>query len=461
MKLILNLLLIAIFSLSVTAQTFPVETIKDNGNSDNRINIVILGDGYQNSELDQFITDATSFSNSLFSQSPFLEYESYFNVYAIRVPSNESGADHPGTAADEPSNPVPVSDVDTYFNSAFDSFNIHRLLTSQYAPINTVLANNFPNYDEALVLVNSPYYGGSGGQFAVSSTGSNANEISIHEIGHSFGNLRDEYYAGDNYAQEGINMTQDNNPTTVKWKNWINTNGVGTYVHGSSGQSATWYRPHQNCKMRYLGAPFCAVCKEGFVEKIHSLVSPIDSYSPNINTVENPSFPADFQLDLILPNPNTLETTWTLNASEFATNVNTVSLEESDLNDGTNFLMAVVHDNSPLLRVDNHETIHIYTVSWTINAALSVEEFTTESNAFSISMFPNPSQNVVTFEFESRINKTMTIELVTMEGKLIKRVEFNNTQSPQIDISALSDGVYLTNFYVDNTKIATKKLVKN
>lgn len=463
MKTILSLLLTLTFTSTLFAQTFPVETIMDNGDSDNRINIVILSDGYQETELDQFIIDANNFANSMFSQSPFLEYANYFNVYAIKVPSAESGADHLGTASDEPtSNPVPVSNVDTYFNSGFDYYNIHRLLvTTEYATVNTVMANNFPNYDEILVLVNSPYYGGSGGIFSTSSTGPSANEISIHEIGHSFGLLRDEYYAGDSFAQEATNMTQDNNHATVKWKNWINTDGVGTYVYGSSGQSATWYRPHQNCKMRALGSPFCAVCKEGFIERIHSLVSPIDAYTPNSNTVDNPEFPANFQLNLIQPDPNTLETTWSLNANEFATNVDAVTIEESDLDNGTNFLMVSVHDNSPLLRVDNHNTIHIYTVSWTINATLSIPEFISEANEFNISMFPNPSKNTVTFKFDSTINKTMSLELVSLDGKVIKRLEFNNTQTPQININKLSDGIYLAKFYVDNTVIATKKLIKN
>jgi hypothetical protein len=82
--------------------------------------------------------------------------------------------------------------VDNYFGSAFDSYNIHRLLvpTKTFA-INNVLATNVPNYDQVVILVNSPYYGGSGGQFATSSTHTSANEIAIHEIGHSFVGLID------------------------------------------------------------------------------------------------------------------------------------------------------------------------------------------------------------------------------------------------------------------------------
>ena len=66
--------------MQISSQVFDVEAIKFSGDTDKRINLVILSEGYQESELDQFITDATNFTNNLFSQSPYLEYANYFNV---------------------------------------------------------------------------------------------------------------------------------------------------------------------------------------------------------------------------------------------------------------------------------------------------------------------------------------------------------------------------------------------
>ena len=116
----ITFLLAFILSNVVAAQTFEVQSIYNSGPDDKRINLVILSDGYQASELGAFITDANSFTNALFAESPYLEYKNYFNVYAIKVPSNQSGASHPGTATDVTEPVIPVAVVDNYFGSTFD-----------------------------------------------------------------------------------------------------------------------------------------------------------------------------------------------------------------------------------------------------------------------------------------------------------------------------------------------------
>lgn len=455
---------------SVSAQIFDTETIKTAGDNDKRINLVILSEGYQTSELAKFKTDATNFTNELFNQSPFKEYANYFNVHIIKVPSNESGADHPGTATDVTEPASPVMFVDTYFNATFDAFGYHRLLyyeidgfsaNNTQAKIHAVLAANFPTYDQALILVNSTEYGGSGGEFPMASLHPSANEIAIHELGHSLFNLKDEYYAAG-YEGEAINMTQQNNPSLVKWKNWININSVGIFPYGSSGIAATWYRPHQNCKMRYLSVPFCSVCKEGMVEKIHSLQSPINSFSPVSNAITSTSFPLDFQLNLIKPIPNTLKSKWLLNNVDFASDIDGISILETDLNIGMNTLSVSVIDETTLLKVNNHETFHVYTVAWTIdNSSLGVKNIISEIANYNISMFPNPTNTFVIFKFESDIDANLKVHISALDGKKIKSVTVANYQTNQVDISNFSSGIYIINFYSGNTLITSKKLVKN
>lgn len=452
-------------------QVFNVETIKSAGANDKRINLVILGDGYQTSEFAKFKADAENFVNDMFTQSPFVEYINYFNVHIIKIPSNESGADHPATATDVTEPVFPEVYKDTYFNATFDAFNFHRFLyygidfadaASAEVKINTVLATNFPTYDQALILVNTNTYGGTGGEFPISSTGNSANEIAIHELGHSLFNLKDEYEVNPIFYAEAINMTQENNPSAVKWKNWINDNGVGVYQYGSAGVSATWFRPHQRCKMRYLGDPFCSVCKEGMVEKIHSIVSPISAYFPSSNTISASTFPLNFELDLIKPNPNTLESEWTLNTNSFANNIDEISLLETDLNIGTNTLTVVVHDSTPLLRVDNHEITHISTVDWTINySTLGIESIESTENNLSITLFPNPINSIVNVKIESELNSKLKVDIISFDGKKVKSINLSNSKLHQIDISNLSTGIYLTNFYSGNTLISSKKIIKN
>ncbi|WP_179335811.1 T9SS type A sorting domain-containing protein [Winogradskyella costae] len=459
-----KLLLFVLISLTVQfvfSQTFDVQAIKNSGDTDKRINLVILSDGYLASELPQFEIDATNFMNDMFSQEPFASYENYFNVYIIKVPSNESGATHPGTASDEPTTVVPVATVDNYFGTAFDSYDVHRLLfTENSALISTVLANNFPLYDQALILVNSPYYGGSGGQFPISSTGEDAGEIAIHELGHSFVNLKDEYYPGDLLAAEAINMTQETDPTLVKWKNWIGTGNIGVFPYATSGTAATWNRPHQSCKMRYLGYDFCAVCKEGIIEQIHDLISPIDSYTPTETAVSAASFPLNFEINTIETLPvNTLESNWSLNSNAIASNINTVTLEENDLNAGSNNLSVAVNDATTLINVDSHETIHIATITWTIDNTLGVQGVTV--NDYSLTMYPNPSQNSLNIKLDNVRSETVRVEILSLDGKRIKSVLVKNDETTAIDISALSNGVYITNFYTNSILIASKKLIKN
>ena len=472
MKSILCFLLIACNSLYLSAQVFDVESIKVSGDSNKRINLVILSEGYQTSEFSKFKTDAESLVTTMFTQSPFLEYADYFNVHIIKVPSNESGADHPGTAIDvtEPLN-IPVTEVDTYFNATFDAFGYHRFLyygidypdaASAELKINSVLADNFPTYDQALLMVNSSEYGGTGGEFPVFSTHATSNQIAIHELGHSMFDLKDEYLVPDVFYSEAINMTQETNTSLVKWKNWVNDNGVNIYPYGTSGIPATWYRPHQDCIMRYLGYPFCSVCKEGVIEKIHSLISPIETYTPNINTVITPSFPLDFQLALIKPNPNTLESEWTLNNLSFTSNVDAISILENDLTQDTNILTAVIHDNTSFLRVDNHEDFHVHMVTWIIElSSLGVDNIASEVNSFNISLYPNPAQSIMNLKFESNRPFNLKVEMISLDGKKVKTTSLSNYENTQIDISNLSQGVYLTNFYSSNVLIASKRFVKN
>ncbi|WP_372935025.1 M64 family metallopeptidase [Seonamhaeicola sp.] len=443
----------------INAQIFDVEAIKITGDDDKRINLVILSEGYQESELSNFISDAQTFTSTMFAEPPFSNYSNYFNVYAIKVPSNESGADRPSTN----------TYVDTYFNATYEAFGKEYLLyyevdgysaNNTEAKIFSVLADNTPNYDVGLILVNSPDYGGSGGSFPMAYNGDWGNNVIMHEIGHSLFDLKDEYYPGDELAAEAINMTQETNPTLVKWKNWINTNNVGVYQYTcDTGNCADWYKPHQNCIMEKIDKGFCSVCKEGIIAKIHELVSPIDSYTPISSTVEVSNFPIDFSLNLIKPNPNTLESVWTLNNSVFANNLDEISLNETNLAEGENTLTAAITDNTSLVRINNYETINVHTITWTINyASLGIEDISSKENSFKIKMFPNPTSTFLNFKIESENQSNFKVDLVSIDGKKVKTATINTIS--KINISQLNSGIYLANIYANNVLIATKKVVK-
>ena len=236
-KRILTLTLILFPALVINAQKFDVDTVSMKGTIDDCINIVFLPDGYQEEELDKFSDDVDWMIDALFGKEPYPEYRDYFNCFAIQVPSEESGA------ANDPD-----SLINNYFGSCFNNSGIWRLVVPRRSSkVQSVLQDNFPQYDQVVVVVNDSRYGGSGGWMATSTTHSNGPEICIHEIGHSFAGLSDEYWAGAGYARENINMTQETDPSVVRWKDWMGFRSVGIYSHS---EDPSWKRPHQNCEMR-------------------------------------------------------------------------------------------------------------------------------------------------------------------------------------------------------------------
>lgn len=188
-----------------------VGALFESGPRDNRINLVVLSEGYTASELGAFPAQAQKLVDHLFSEDPFLAYKNLFNAYSISVASEESGADIPSEDID----------VDTAFDATFGSSGIERLLTIINSKVSTVLLNHLPEYDIVLVLVNSTKYGGSGGNFAVTSLASSAVEIAAHEIGHSFGGLADEYELAGGSPRERPNATAETDRAKIRWNSWI------------------------------------------------------------------------------------------------------------------------------------------------------------------------------------------------------------------------------------------------
>jgi hypothetical protein len=423
-----------------------VDTLQYNGDVNRYINIVILGDGYISTEQNAFIADATNLSNYFLGQAPWSNYLNYFNVFAIKVISAQSGAKHPGTASDcnsaYPS--VPVSNPNNYFGSSFDRYNIHRLIgPTNTSHIVSVLAANFPNYDQVLIVVNSPYYGGSGGYYATTTLAASANEIVAHEIGHSFANLADEYYAGDVYAAEMPNMTQETNPTLVKWKNWYGYNGIGIYQHCCGGNSALWYKPatNYNCKMQSLGVPYCSVCEQTIIESIHALINPIVSYTPNTSTISSPNQFIDFKLtELVKPIPNTLKIKWQLDGTVILNNIDSLKMDQNTLTNGIHTLVVNVTDTTSLLKVDNHSTLHFSTVTCTINKTITGLELKATDNKITCSIYPNPSSNILNISIDLEKRSNVSIKLASLDGKVIQHI-MNKT---------LDRGVYLNTINIEN-----------
>jgi len=431
----------------VNAQEFTLDTLLYNSETESRVNYIIIGDGYLESQLPDFLNDARQITTDLFDTSPFIEYRNFFNVFAISVPSNEEGA------ALHPNDPI-----DNYFGSTFNYAGIERLLVPVRTDrLNSVLATNFPTYDQAIVLVNSTKYGGSGGVFATSSVNSEASEIAIHEIGHSFAGLSDEYWAGAQFARESPNMTRETSSEFLKWKNWIGDEAVGVYPHSVD---ANWKKPHLNCKMQFLGGDFCAVCKERFIKTIYDLALPIESYTP-LSLVSQEEM-ITFDLKTIDPIPNTLKITWYLNEDQVAGNQVSYELDRATLPNGSHNVQAIIYDSTSL---DRQDYIFMTSVTWTIATEItseiskellerSIEEpgevVTTVRSEVENSFFriyPNPSNDVLKISYHLTGKENLKIRLLNGEGKevgiVIRNADLSGSPYQELDISQLKDGLYV------------------
>jgi hypothetical protein len=281
--------------------------IINNGPSARRWNLVILGDGYQTSELPGFATDAQNFVTSLFATPPFDSMQSAINVFRVDVQSTDSGADDPAACGGSGATPA------TYFDSSFCNNGAARLLVGNAATAITVASAQVPQWSQVMLIVNSAKYGGSGGQIAVFSTEASAAEIGIHEMGHSAFGLADEYQL---YLGCGIDTDRNTHPAgepaqpnvtvastaaTIKWRDLIDPSttvpttsnpdcslcdprttspvAAGTVgaFEGAHYYHCGAFRPEFNCKMRTLGLPFCAVCQRRIREtlSVHMPVAPV------------------------------------------------------------------------------------------------------------------------------------------------------------------------------------------
>jgi hypothetical protein len=360
------------------AQTFPVQPVVVNAPPDQRINLVFLAEGYTAGEMSKFEQDIQTALIGLFNTPPYRDYADYFNVYAVEVVSNESGTDHPYTAPDCPAGLDTLS-RDTYFNSTFDYAGIHRLLVPQTSLVMPVLIANTPFWDVAFVIVNTAIYGGSGGTFATFSTHPSSAEIAIHELGHTFADLADEYEYGGGSGYEAPNATAELVRQLIKWNAWIDPttpvptpetsayNDVVGLFEGAVYLPTGWYRPELNCKMRNLGVPFCAVCAEQTVRSVYNLLAAVHRLDPPEPLFSIPgNATRTFWADVLEPVGATVQVEWRLDGAPVAEGVDHWALDANPLDSGNHTLEVVAVDTTALVRSDPFGLLSS-SATWTIH----------------------------------------------------------------------------------------------
>ena len=259
---------------------FETERITGKLPPNQAVDVVIIAEGYTKEDMPVFKEDAKKLSDFLLNTEPFSLVKEKFNIWIIMSESAESGTDIPG------------DDIwkNTIVNSHFYTFNYERYLTSQSIKKIADIASLVP-YDQVYILVNSDKYGG-GGIFNYYNLTSAHNALSpwvfIHEFGHGFAGLADEYFDDSgvytDYYELNTEPWQPNISSLIepesKWKSKLEKgmpiptpasseykNKVGFYEGGGYVTKGI-YRPFQNCEMRSLKQGFCPVCQDAILKMV-------------------------------------------------------------------------------------------------------------------------------------------------------------------------------------------------
>ena len=252
----------------------PHRYLLQSGPADRCIDVAILAEGYTEEEMDTFYQDAKVACESLFGHEPFRSMKQRFNIVAVASPSEDSGVSIP--RLDQWKN--------TAFHSHFSTFYSDRYLTtSRLKALHDALAGI--DYEHIIVLANTDEYGGGGIYNSYTLTTAHHESfrpVVVHEFGHSFGGLADEYFyeediMSDTYPTD-VEPWEPNVTTRVnfasKWADLIpegtpmptpaedfNTYQVGLY-EGAAYSFKGLYRGSYNCRMRTNDYPaFCPVCQ--------------------------------------------------------------------------------------------------------------------------------------------------------------------------------------------------------
>jgi hypothetical protein len=191
------------------------------GASPDKVDLLILGDGYTQAEMPKFEADARRLAEHLFKVSPFRERANDFNVWGMAVPTPESGISRPSTGVHHAS----------ALGTRYDIFGSERyVLTLDNRALRDIA--QYAPYEFIEILVNNDTYGGGGifGQFSTAAAGNDwANYLFVHEFGHHFAGLADEYYTSPvAYQSSGAriepwepNVTALRDPARLKWKKHV------------------------------------------------------------------------------------------------------------------------------------------------------------------------------------------------------------------------------------------------
>lgn len=262
-----------------------VTKLFDGGNPATAVDLAFIAEGYTKDEMGKFREDVKKMATVLFAEEPYSSYKDKFNIWAVEAVSAESGTDIPGDR----------KYVSTALNSSFYTFGTDRYLTTQDIKAVNDYAASVP-HDNIIVLINSSKYGGGGVYNYYSGTTVDnilSPKVFVHEFGHGFAGLADEYYSSsvayDEFYPLNVEPWEPNITTLVnfdsKWKSRIakdtpvptpsedRYNNVTGVFEGGGYSAKGIYRPEMDCRMKSNGNKgYCAVCRDAVKSVIETYI---------------------------------------------------------------------------------------------------------------------------------------------------------------------------------------------
>lgn len=258
-----------------------IKILVNNGPSSQKVDLVFLSEGYLDEQKYKFFSDAERFQKQFFQWHPYDKLTDKFNIYAVFMPSEETGTDCPRDSLW----------VNTVLNSHFNTFNTERYLTSEDIFRIRDILSDVP-YDQVCIMVNTNKYGGGGiyNYFTVFTSNHQDSEFLFHhEFGHAFAALADEYFTSEvaynnmfdlnyepyqpnittlvDFGSKWASMVSDTVP--VPTPNELKYSGVIGVFEGAGYSAEGIYRPYYNCSMKsVLHNGFCPVCQRAIKQMI-------------------------------------------------------------------------------------------------------------------------------------------------------------------------------------------------
>ena len=238
-----------------------------NGTPEEKIDVAIVAEGYTAEEMSTFYADAQTAMEAILKHEPFGTYKDHFNFVAVALESADSGVSMPGQGEWK----------NTALKAHFDTFYMDRYLTTLRLKNMHDKLCGIP-YEHIIILANTDTYGGGGiyNSYTLTTAHHPAfKPVVVHEFGHSFAGLADEYFYDDQYVEyyyPGIEPWEQNITTLAdfdsKWKDMLDA-GQAELLEGAGYQSKGVYRPADDCRMR-TNRPdhFCPVCQRAIARII-------------------------------------------------------------------------------------------------------------------------------------------------------------------------------------------------